>query len=694
MFLSFLIFSSLSLSPNIGSNGDKEVFMWVGVRHMVDGDPEMFENIMEFASRHRIIPYSSYTGKVELVDTFLRKSKKHGIEKTWLEVSPYRSETGNATPREFAQDSARREATIERFKELARTYKKYYPENNRITIFDEAPLGDGLSELGENWERYDEALRELKEYGPEAFSYMYKAFREVLPKAKIGVFLQHPHNAPPEVTGDRSILADFMRQAEKLGATPDFIYSDVYRGYGNRSRGTELTNEYITEVVRYTKKIAEKYDARAYHLGQAHTIKVGYTPSRYEIDTNIDAILEGNPDGLGWYWPNFASPGRYRVGHQPVGISLGYPVSMNPFDPNAWGNEGPAGSMYGTSRDRFTYSYLRIKEAIGEINREDRFDLWLFGHDFNYMEHSVWLKSKEEGEWELIGHFNPQRDAEGYEIGARKAFMNSYDNRWHAVAFRGLKREKFLRPLQNNSYRVSLKVKTKESSDRSRLSAAYVMPYRPTRNYLTEEKITDMIRRNPRMVEVNSLVGYARPNAVRLEKGKGFSENIQVETPLQSSEKMLASWKTSMNADVVADSLFDLIVVGEGLESSGGKVYFRDELEWRYVGTLSGNADETEDVAAIRGIPEKPYFSQKSADIKIVNQEDGKAISLHGVYAVPHLELDTNRLLGQLKNLMSNNPQSVRDVSLGRIVFPQPRSVQNGEAFVEKLQGFAKTDDR
>ncbi|MBS3818516.1 hypothetical protein KGY73_03315 [bacterium] len=507
IFMGMVILGSFLFSS---AAQESEVFMWIGFKQLSREDPLTLDNILRFAKRMDIIPYSSGMNHTRELERFLKECQRKGFEKTWIEIGPGKK----VTAKEFVENPSSREETLSRFKALAEVYKKYYPHFARITIFDEAPLGA----FGRKEGSYKKQLEQFQKYGPRAFAFMYEAIKQVMPAAQVGIFLHHPHNASPRMAGDYSYIKPFMEKTSRWEASPDFIFSDVYRGYFNRGFGVEKTDDYITDVVNYTRKISEEYGAKAYQLGQMHTIKLGYTPSQRQIDHNVEAMLRGNPHGIGWYWPNYASTNYRRISKKKIGSPEGYDVSFDPFVPNSWGKIGPAGSVYGTSKDRFVYSYLRILESLGKINFQQVFDLWVYGYDFDHVEHKLYLKDvqKENGKWELIGHFNPQQDKQGYVEGAREEYMYSYHEKWHAVAFHGLSREKFLTKENESSYQLTVKIETSKESDQSLLSALYVMPYRKTRHYALEDKITEFIERHPRWVRINSLTHRVAPQHLTL----------------------------------------------------------------------------------------------------------------------------------------------------------------------------------
>lgn len=519
--------------------GDVEVHMWAGGQHLMDKDPEVFRSIMAFAKRHDIVPYQSGTRDTLVMKQFLEWTTDMGIERTWLEIGPGR----DATAREFAQNPAKRAAAVERFRDIARVYARYYPEFGRITIFDEAPLGGFAHELVDGRQDYRADFEEFRDYGPQGFAHLYRALKEEMPHVEVGVFLHHPHNASPAMGGEYSIIADFMEKAAELGATPDFIYSDVYRGWLARGFGTEQTNDYITDVVRHIREVGDRYGAEAYQLGQVHTIKLGHTPSRWEIDTNVDAMLAGDPHGLGWYWPNYSATDHILVSRDPpLSEHRGYDVSFNPFIPNAHGKIGPAGSLFATSRDRFVYSYLRLLEATGAIEARDRFDLWLYGHDFDHVEHDVYIKGSNESDWTFLGSVNPQQDESGYIPGADPEAMYSYADTTHAVLFHALERDLFL-----GNGELQVRIETADGSDGSTISAIYAMPYRETRNYTTESAATREIEEHPRWMDINSLANYVRPRPEALRPGQPLVVTLRARGPVDP-DAASAEWQRKLES--------------------------------------------------------------------------------------------------------------------------------------------------
>lgn len=491
--------------------------MWTGANRLHDVAPQILENQLHFARRHGITPYTSGFQTVDQMPRYLDLLREHGLDRVWIETKPTPEETGRATIAQYVEEPERQRRSIERFRQLIRMARDRGFQDVRVTIFDEAPLGDGF-EYGLIKDERSAAWPQFREYGARAYAPLHRAIKEEMPEARVGIFLHHPFNAPPHVTGERSLIAGFMEEAEALGARPDFIYSDIYRGYRDRNRGLESTNQYITDVVGYLRQVADRWPGTTtYYLGQAHTIKVGYTPSRWAIDADVDAALRGDPDGIGWYWPNYAATNWLRDNDgEPQ--SLDEAVGYEPFAPNAWGTVGPAGSMYGTSRDRWTYAYLRALEAAGRIpDPAARFTLWLYGDDFDHAEHRLQLWDRLDQRWETIGWFNPQRDAESYRSDVATDLPRySYDGRRHVVAFHALDRARFL----DDEHRLRLRVETPNASDGSTLLQAHAMPYRPTRNYLTEDEATRQVEDEQRWVRVNRLSTWnGEPGAPAMATG-------------------------------------------------------------------------------------------------------------------------------------------------------------------------------
>jgi hypothetical protein len=531
------------------------VFMWTGGPRLVDQAPATLMNELRFAARHGIVPYASGVRDSAGLRRYLRRARRAGIEDVWIEIGP----RTDATAEQFATDPARRAPTLRRFRALARALQAEGYPTARITIFDEAPLGAFASvpvDSTPTGRSYRADLADFRAHGPAAFAQMQGALTSVLPEARVGVFLHHPHNASPATAGRYSIIDAFMADAADAGGTPAFIFSDVYRGYFNRGYGTEATNRYITDVVAHTDRVADRYSAQAYQLGQVHTIKLGYTPSRRQIDTNVDAMLDGTPDGIGWYWPNYASTDRVKGPDGSPNQPTGYDVSFDPFVPNSWGRLGPAGALYSTSKDRFTYSYFRALEATGRLDPDTRFDLWLYGYDLDHAEHTVLVKPARDAPdaaWDTLGTISAHVDRSGYVETARPRFMRHGNDRWRAVAFRGLRRDRFFGPTDravgvdtSGGPALRLRLASADTSDGSRLAAAYALPYRPTRHYATAETMKHHIETQPRWVATNSLARHVRPVAARLTPDTTVTLRLTGEAPPRPDPS--ARWRSRLDA--------------------------------------------------------------------------------------------------------------------------------------------------
>jgi len=502
VWLIFFVVSGTPVFP-LSPLPQEDVFMWVGFRQLLSQDPENLENILLFAKRLEIIPYASGMNDPEVLEEFLKICRSLDIPRTWIEISPGRS----VSLRGFVDGPSFRADILERFQRLARVYRHYYPEFARITIFDEAPLGAFGSSSGEGSQSYLREVEDFRCWGPQAYAWLHLELKKIFPEAEVGIFLHHPHNASPQMSGRFSLIQEFMHRCQDLKALPDFIFSDVYRGYFNRGYGREQTNAYIRDVVAHTREVAEKYGARCYYLGQMHTIKLGYTPSRLDIDSNIQTVIRSGAHGMGWYWPNYAATNHLRAQRKQIpGKPEEYDVSFRPFVPNSWGRIGPAGSVYGTSKDRFVYSYLKLLEETEQLSPEERFDLWLYGYDIDHVEHKIFLKdfSGSLPEWEFIGSINPQQDDPGYHPGVSTDFSYSGNEKWKAVCFHALSRRSFLLPISHGDYRMELKIISSKGDD-SKLAACFALPYPSADHYITEKDMTGLIQNHPRWLKVESL---------------------------------------------------------------------------------------------------------------------------------------------------------------------------------------------
>jgi hypothetical protein len=136
--------------------------------------------------------------------------------------------------------------------------------------------------------------------------------------------------------------------------------------------------------------------------------------------------------------------------------------------------------------------------------------------------------------WTFLGTVNPQRDRDAYVEQARTEHMYSYDDQWHAVVFHGLRRADHL-DVDSLGARMEVKITTHDGSDASRLGAAYVLPYRATRHYVTEKKATSLIENQPRWMSVNALGHLVRPYPDTLGPGSSRAYTLSPDAPLDST---------------------------------------------------------------------------------------------------------------------------------------------------------------
>src|SRR6056297_1388406 len=66
----------------------KELFMWVGAQKLQKEQPATLENMLLFAKRFHIIPYSSGMNDPDKLRGFLSACREHGIDSTWIEIGP------------------------------------------------------------------------------------------------------------------------------------------------------------------------------------------------------------------------------------------------------------------------------------------------------------------------------------------------------------------------------------------------------------------------------------------------------------------------------------------------------------------------------------------------------------------------------------------------------------------------------
>lgn len=481
------------MSQNHNSkNKSLEVFLWGSPK-----DKKIYNNLSAFAARHNISmiknarPVNTDCG--ELQNTF-EKTKKNNIF-CWLGTGVFHRKE-NLSDRDLIEKPEKAKIFIKQLKKLVEIYNHYYPEG-RVILWHEDPLYS-------KWtgSTYKERIESMSKYGPDIFKMERDAIKEINPKLQVGIFLHHPQVAS-EKFSRYTVFGDIMSKLKETDSLPDFTFMDMYRGYYEVRVGTDITNKYLYDLITNAKK--HTLGRPVYYLGEDHTIKTGYTPSKKSIRDTVRTAVKAGADGIGWY------------------MSV-YGVTTQGFDsflPNH--NKNFRSKNYNEFtgfKDRYLYSFYSLLEEAEKFDPDDKFDIWIYGDDFNFYENSLYLQNQN-GDWEFIGDFS------GYMPG-----NDCYDmsNKTAATVFHCLDRKRFLghRQRKDKDDFINIKIKASNDSNGSKIKAIFAMPYFESAVYKTDFEATKAIESNPVDIRNYSLGSIVWPKPVCLKANDSFVEKIEL----------------------------------------------------------------------------------------------------------------------------------------------------------------------
>ena len=463
------------------ANSDTHAFrnhVWIGGGGFNTEDFE--RNLLAFLERNDFsVVLTDYSVDPETAGDDVRDQLElfhdRGID-VWLGagIIPGREEISDWSESYTDRDLLEDDETMDRFldvhRRVAQLYAEYYPQG-KLILWHEEPTrcnwtGDTRAERAES----------MAEYGPPIFAEQKRAVEEVAPDLDVGIFPHWTVMPDPEHT-TVSNCEELYSGMKEVGALPDFTYVDAYRGYYEWAAGYEPTNEFLASIVSNIKTHSE--GRPVYFLGECHTINNYYTPSKAAILGNLHATLGEGVESAGWYIRS-----NYRRTSE---------RSFDPFLPTTGDVDENQFNSFTGARDRLLWSNLLLIEEREDFRREDAFDLWVYGEDFDFYEHGVSLQTAD-GDWEFLG------DVSGYADGDTEYSGGGRDR---VYSFHALERDRFLADGE-----LTVRV---ESDGEATLESVYAMPYFDTGAYVTEPEATKLVKDSDVDVGAYAL-GAAKPS--------------------------------------------------------------------------------------------------------------------------------------------------------------------------------------
>jgi len=532
-------------------------FVWLSGSLLADA--AVRRNLLAFAARRDLaailaIPDPKASGAIESLREGLATAERLGVP-VWLHAGVLTDVTAD----EFAASRDARERNLTGIRQAVEVYSEFEP-GGKLIPWQEAPVMGGWSD--EKWD--DEAVDNLRTYGPAVFAAQRRTAREVDPEIDVGAFVHFPYvvdSKQPEVFA--RLLDDLHRQ----GTPPDFAFADYYRGWYEKDVGPEPANDAVRSLVSNAKAGLRGGDV--YYMGQSHTINPGHTPSRQSLRMDHRAALDAGADGVGWY------------------ARTAYVPTEHGFDPLVPNPEGSAAASrrrantFTVARDRFRYAWAATADAraaMGDAGAEtgnagagtasardrdaaDRFDLWLRCPDAGFYDHRIRLRSGADGgDWRFVGDVGTHLDGAAPYADAE------------AETIRALDRDRYLA-----GGGLDVEIETGGDADATRLVEAAVVPTDPGA-YLTDADVADAMASGE---HPPAALGRERVDS-RLAPGETLRLSVPIGTEAAepvgallgeeraSLRRRLADAEAAETETTIAPGeRFDLWVLGDGLPDVG-----------------------------------------------------------------------------------------------------------------------------
>jgi len=608
----------------VGSNrrGD---FLWM--YGDVLADERRRANHFAFARRHDLavvvlIRSANLDSRGGLFRRALEEATAAGLD-VWIRVGLLT----DVTAKGFVEDADARERHLDRLHEVCRIYDDL-TDDGRVILWEEAPVF-GQWVAGGEWN--DAAVENMLEYGPRIYAAQKRTVVEATTDREVGIFCHFPYvvdSKKPEV------FRTLTDRIDDLGASPDFAFTDFYRGWYEKDVGPAVADDAVRSLVENAG--AALGGKPVFYLGQTHTVNPKHTPSKQSIRSNLRASLDAGAAGLGWY-----VRGSYVPTEQ----------GFDPFVPNAPGAtfEGPVATDT-VARDRFLYAWLSTLSTRPAFDPADRFDLWLRGDELSFYDRR--LSGRDSEGWTFL------HDVDGYADGDYPYGGGPDGN---VAIVRGLRRDRWL-----DGDTLALRIASDQAADETTLRDALAMPCDPDA-YVAEHEAASLLAGDSR-VERFSL--GSSDEQVPLAPGGTRRLEVPIERPDPPS---LHGLRHPESLDAIRDlqaaesggefdrrNRFDLWVHGSGLSGRETLPGIEDGA-----GVPKSPADESvtavssDSVALCYGLRRDRFLDD---GLRLATAETEPAV--RRAYAMPYAGSETFRSAGEAAALCGNQPGEVATYSI------------------------------
>ncbi len=522
----------------------------------------------------------------------LEQARDAGVE-AWANVGVLRRIDAET----FATNGTERERHLDGLRAVAERYRERMP-GGKLILWQEAPVaGEWIP--GGKWNR--ESVERMQQYGPDVFTAQRRAVRAVSEDLDVGIFLHFPYiveSRQPEVFAG---VMDDLRLRESL---PDFVFTDFYRGWYEKDISPEQTNEAVRSLVRNARRYSD--DSPVYYLGESHTNNPQYTPSKQAMRMDLRASIGAGADGVGWY-------ARTKYTRTELGFD---PFVPNEVDPDSLGDDLPVDTIT-VARDRYLYAWAATFARNGAYAPDRRFDLWLAGEGFDFLDHAVWADTPDG--WEFLG------DVGGYHPDAQPHVPESGPL---VSAVRALEAERYLA-----DGTLRLRVEPREGADGdARLDRVVAVPFdlgafcteREAFRLLQEEDVTPHARIDER---VDATLDRTQTVDLSVREGEPRPIDELVTPETAGVRRDLA--RAEGDPTFAVGSYVDLWLLGEGLADLDPETVGEELTD--DVTPLGVVAND--DAALLFGLPRPPLFEGGRKEAMRAVRERG---DLRAAYAMPY----------------------------------------------------------
>ncbi|WP_336363333.1 hypothetical protein [Halalkalicoccus salilacus] len=646
--------------PRPGS--DHPTFLWMHAHFWLR--PRIRRNLFAFARRHDMVVVLSQPGPTRRPDAAVEEFIEGPLAEASELSVPVWLATGvlnSMTAPEFVSDPEKREHHLDGLRTLTEEYDERFPDG-RVVLWQEAPISGHWSSEGQVWD--EESIRNLQRYGPTIFEEQRRVVKGVNDDIGVGIF---PHFTYVVDSKDPEVFEGLVDDLRTRGAFPDFGFVDFYRGNYEPGVGPTGADDAIRSLIGNARTHLDGRDVC--YLGQAHTNKTGYTPSKQALRMDLRAARDAGAASIGYY--------AWFV-YQPTDPAR----SFDPFIPIPEMGDDLRDRMdvttYTIGRDRFLYAYSLLLGHEEGYGADGTFDLWLGGSDLDFHDHRLWLETVD-GDWEFVGDFN------GY-VRTDHLYERTRDD--HVSVFHALDRERYLAADDGSGAAgaddggtLTLRIDTRADASAAELRSVSAVPFDPD-SYVSEPEAMGLLDDGDAAAftlgheSMEERLTPGGSSTVRLEvapSGRTRSLNAVRYPDERETLRRLEALETAGGFD--PESVFDLWVVGDGLEATaepgGDRVALLRDGSTIDAADRSAAASSSAGTAAFHGIDRAPLFDgdrrREPAFSVRFEPDDGGDGSVAVAYAMPYFGRGNLVTPERIASLVEADPGGIRNFSLGPV---------------------------